>query len=735
MPWPDQRSPTPDSSATVSHREALLSLLRRDGILYAGPEQPAVDRFGRSSAWMFYSWNVSLTARGLELAARCLLDVLETFEGTQLATYGTTAIPLLTSCLLLAEGAYTGLCVRERPKGRADGRQIEGPADRARPIVLIDDSLSSGRSLLSGIRVLESRGFVVEGGVALVHFPGRGGRERAEALGYRVATLFDIWDDLQMKREVYIPGYQQLGDIDFSDRAVADGVSPAYLARRVAQDLLCEGQAPLPPGRLDTEYDGRGGVWVSFRDRETDARLARDGFWHFRPDDADPCRDVILAATKAVRSSKLSVDQLETAKVAVTFFGPLERVQPAGLDFSRYGIVVRGKDRPTRSGGALPNTQAFTSEREQLDLAVRNARLGELEPYELFRHTLAKFIEPGADWLPYGAPDGSAYAWTRSVSVGDALTIRAREAAVAMARGAPTPAGALPDDLLGSKFAGIGVTLLNKGWLGDAVSWHRGLDEAVVSAARAAVLDTRFARLTVEQAQAASITVSVLHDAERIGYQSADRASSKIRLGRDSLLVECGRSSKIFLESVAPHHDWDKRRLADQILNGLGVHGDAASWTTYRTATWLRTRDRVFRCEFGFTEPEPGPVAEPTLRQDLRLLAGYISANILETGLPRYAQSPITGWRCDHGSAARIIHGLAGLLAAARSCGERKWEDTARRGLDTCLASVNLETVGSRWPISNAGRCLSACYLPRPWMSTSTLNGILPSRRSPLGWE
>ena len=48
-------------------------------------------------------------------------------------------------------------------------------------------------------------------------------------------------------------------------------------------------------------------------------------------------------------------------------------IQPSGLDFSQFGIVVRSKAWPVKVGGALPNTQVFTSEREQLDLAISNA--------------------------------------------------------------------------------------------------------------------------------------------------------------------------------------------------------------------------------------------------------------------------------------------------------------------------------------------------------------------------
>src|SRR5919199_3502824 len=116
------------TSRTASQRADLLRLLRSEGILSAQPGRPVVDRRGDPAPWMFYSWNVTLTAPGAQLAARCVLDTLTTFQSTQLATYGYTAVPLLSACVLMGGGRYTGLCIRESPKGYGSGRQIEGPA-------------------------------------------------------------------------------------------------------------------------------------------------------------------------------------------------------------------------------------------------------------------------------------------------------------------------------------------------------------------------------------------------------------------------------------------------------------------------------------------------------------------------------------------------------------------------------------------------------------------------------
>ncbi len=677
-----------NAAAGSDVREALLGLLRSEGVLWAGPEQPVVDRRGRSAPWMFYSWNLSLTANGGALAARCLLERLETFGATQLATYGTTGIPLLTACVLLGDGKYTGICVREQPKGASGGRQIEGPADRSRPVVLVDDSLSSGTSLLSGIRVLERHGFDVEGAISLVHFPGRGGRERAEALGYRVETVFDIWDDLKMSRPAHVPGFRRVGELEYAAQAVDDGLSPGEVARQVAEHLFRTGSVLRPPRRLHAEHDGSGGVWVSFRHRRTDVRVARDGFWHFDAGDADTCRDVVLATVKTIRAGGLRSEQLDELKIAVTFFGRLEPIRPAGLDFSRYGIVVRSTAWPVKVGGALPNTQVFTSEREQLDLALRNAQVGEFEPHELYRHTVVKHVEPGEEWLPYGAPDSPAHAWTRDPAIGRALTDRAREAALAAARGQRVPSTPMP--AVPVRVKSVGVTLYRRGVVGCAVSSRSSLDEAVVAAARAAVRDTRFTRITADALDEIHPAVSVLYDEEWVGWTSAQKAARKLRLGRDSLIVQQGDRSAVFLESVGPHYDWDKEKVAQRLLRKAGAIDGPAHWTTYRTATWLQGEHGVVPHAFGFAGPPAGTCDIAALGRDLALVGAYIDVNVLPSGVPLYAQTPVPGWRWEHGTAARVVHGLAGLLAAGDRLGRADWAERAREGLRRCLAAVDV---------------------------------------------
>ena len=417
----------------MGDHDELRRLLASGGILYATPGQPIRHLSGALAPWAFYSWGVTLTERGLRCAGEALLDRLSTFRATQIAAYGQTAQPLLGACVLLGAGRYSGLSIRKQPKTSVTGRQVDGPLDRSRSVAIVDDSIVSGMSLEASIRALETDGFDVEGVVALVRFPNRGGIPWAWSNGYRVETLFDIWADLGMAGPPFRPDE---GFPAGTPRAghVPEGLPLATAARWIAVSYLRTGRPPAPPETFDDSYEAPGGVFVSFRRRIDDDRIARDGFWRFGPITTTAGEDLVYATVHTVRMAggKLDLSTIERCKVGVTTLGPLIASRPADLDFDRYGIVVRDRVSGHKLGGALPNTQVFTAEAGQYWQArVSNARLVPGEEHDLFRHDLTKHLEPGERWLSYGAPDGPELAWRRDGAFGDAVTRIAREECLA----------------------------------------------------------------------------------------------------------------------------------------------------------------------------------------------------------------------------------------------------------------------------------------------------------------
>jgi len=667
--------------AGSADRARLQGLLRQGAILHSTPQAPITHRSGEVAPWAFYSWGVTLTQEGLRLAARGLLGALEGFNATQIASYGYTGLPLLAACVLEGGGRYNGLSIREKRKPYLTNRQIDGVIDRSQPVVVIDDSLSSGTSLNKAITALEAEGLEVEGVVALVHFPYRGAKEWANAAGYRTVTLFDIWKDLGMADPpVGYLGHRQVSASPAGE-PLPEGLAPAALARLAARSFLRTGATPQWPARLDRDYDGRGGCFVSFRRRADDYRVARDGFWHFDAADADPARDVVLATVATLQRSAVAPDQLDALKIAVTFFGPLEKVPPSGLDFARYGIVARGELWPDKIGGALPNTQVFISDIEQYRHArATNAQIADGEAHALYRHTLEKHGEPDEAWPPYGREEDAETGWWRDAALGARLAARVREQ---LAGGAGAP---LDPALVPYAVEGAAVTLYADGLRGYGLALAPDLETALAEATACAQRDPRYATAPRDPARL-TVTVSVLHHGEELGAGRL-MVERKLRRGLDAVTrYGHGRPATV-LPTALVYNAWTNAQMLDAAEAMAAGSGPAIGWRSHQVAAWVSQGARAQPLRFGFPARDSLPIGDDEALVQTDLLADYVHRALGPDGLPAYRLSAARPDYDRSGTAGRVIHGLYGLFIAGRARGKPAWMRAARAGLATALSTV-----------------------------------------------
>jgi AMMECR1 domain-containing protein/orotate phosphoribosyltransferase len=689
-------------------RAELRELLRQKAILHSTIGAPITHRNGAVAPWAFYSWNVSLSAHGLGLAGHCLLEALQTFGSTQLASYGYTGLPLLAACVLGGKGAYTGLSIREKRKPYLTRRRIDGEIDRSKPVVILDDSLSSGTSLYKAVRALEEEGLEVEGTIALVHFPYRGSKEWANTAGYRTATLFDIWSDLGMAgaRPTYEGAYRERGMT--LQPPMPEGLSPAALARATARRFLETGQIPEWPARLDDEYDARGGTFVSIRRKHDDHRIARDGFWHFDPNNALPARDVVLATCDTLMRSAhgLAARDLASMKFGVTFFTALEQVEPADLDFDRYGIVVRSTVWPDKLGGALPNTQVYISDIEQYRHARKNnAGIDATEPHALYRHLIAKHTEAGEGWLPYGIEEDARTAWWRDERIGQSLAMFARDTIRSMV----SNSGEQPEARAMSSIAlppvateGIAVTLYDHGLAGYGISYDTGADRAVCAAATAAWNDRRFLGQRVHDIDATTVVVSVLHHGEDLGSAARSLVERKVRRGLDAVtLVQDDRRYTV-LPSALVYNNWNRSEFLDALQSAAGG-GRVEAWRTQQVAAWAagplqsQAATHAGGCahalRFAFPAVPSSPLEDDDVNGFIDMLAGFVYRSLDAHGIPAYGLSPNDSDYVRHGTAGRVMHALFALRAAGDLRERDEWRIAAVRGIAYCLRNTANGTI------------------------------------------
>src|SRR5215203_3357251 len=233
-----------------SARAELLKMLQQQGILYRSETQAVLSRDGTSARWMLDSLNVTLSPRGAQLAGQCVLELLKRFDGRQLATYGLTGVPILQSCVL-QDNRYRGLLVRRERKEHGSLKLIEGPLDPAEPVIVIDDSVSSGTCMQEATERLEAAGLRVEGGICLVRFGWHGGYALMQERGHHMEAVYDIWDDFMAHMEdeetpLANPS-KWFPRLEWASEKAPEHLHPADLARLVISEYLKSGRLLQPP--------------------------------------------------------------------------------------------------------------------------------------------------------------------------------------------------------------------------------------------------------------------------------------------------------------------------------------------------------------------------------------------------------------------------------------------------------------------------------------------------------
>jgi hypothetical protein len=125
---------------------------------------------------------------------------------------------------------------------------------------------------------------------------------------------------------------------------------------------------------------------------------------------------------------------------------------------------------------------------------MKNAKLISFEPYELFRHQVAKVIEPGATWQPTGVPAPEETAMAKRSKICGPIAERARDLVLAQLlerseNTVPLRGRHLPKNV-DSLYLTIYINGHLRGCMGQKL---RNLDEDLKTIARAALRDERFA--------------------------------------------------------------------------------------------------------------------------------------------------------------------------------------------------------------------------------------------------
>ena len=173
-------------------RKRLLEILHAESVM----EGDFTLTSGKKASYYLDCRRTTLHPEGASLVANLLLDWLEA-DGLALDCVGGPTMgadPIVGAMVALSNERGRGLpgfLVRKEPKGHGTGRTLEGQYQQGWRAFIVEDTVTTGGSLLKAIRFVEEAGLEIAVVSCLVD-RGEGGREALA--GYRFEPLFTAAD-------------------------------------------------------------------------------------------------------------------------------------------------------------------------------------------------------------------------------------------------------------------------------------------------------------------------------------------------------------------------------------------------------------------------------------------------------------------------------------------------------------------------------------------------------------
>jgi len=174
----------------VSDRDDLLHLIKDQAVVHGD----FVLSSGQRAAWYIDLRRVLLNGRGAALAGRVMLEATAdlTYDAVGGLTLG--ADPVATAMMHAATEAGRPLdafVVRKEEKTHGLQRRIEGPDIGGRRVLAVEDTSTTGGSVLTAVDALREAGAEVVGVAVIVE---RGARERVAGRRLPFRAVYDMAD-------------------------------------------------------------------------------------------------------------------------------------------------------------------------------------------------------------------------------------------------------------------------------------------------------------------------------------------------------------------------------------------------------------------------------------------------------------------------------------------------------------------------------------------------------------
>jgi len=147
---------------------------------------------GKTSNFYVDARITTLDPEGAFLIGNLFLKMIKGFEVDSVGGYSIGADPIVSSISLLSHisgNPIPAFIIRKTEKVHGTGKQIEGNFKTGDSVVLFDDVVTSGGSILRGAEVVKNAGGNILSIMSVIDRE-EGGRELIEAEGYKFYSIF-----------------------------------------------------------------------------------------------------------------------------------------------------------------------------------------------------------------------------------------------------------------------------------------------------------------------------------------------------------------------------------------------------------------------------------------------------------------------------------------------------------------------------------------------------------------
>jgi orotate phosphoribosyltransferase len=171
----------------VSDRDELLQLIKELAVVHGR----VVLSSGREADWYIDLRRITLHRTAAPLVGRVLGELVADWQYDAVGGLTLGADPVATAMLHASGGAVDAFVVRKEGKAHGLQRRIEGPDVAGRRVLAVEDTSTTGSSVLTAVDALREAGATVVGVAVIVD---RGARAAVEAAGLEYRSAYSLAD-------------------------------------------------------------------------------------------------------------------------------------------------------------------------------------------------------------------------------------------------------------------------------------------------------------------------------------------------------------------------------------------------------------------------------------------------------------------------------------------------------------------------------------------------------------